>query len=65
MLAVTSGRGNSVPEVIEYLRRAASADGTQPEGTIYYMQNSDRRRSRAMMRLRPRWRICRNWGSRQ
>ena len=39
MLAVTSGRGNSVRESIERLRASAAADGTRPEGTIYYMFN--------------------------
>ena len=43
MLGVTSGRGNSVAEVIHYLSRAATADGTHPEGTIYLMHNSDLR----------------------
>lgn len=41
MLAVTSGRGNTVPEVISYLSSAAEADGTQPKGTIYFMKNGD------------------------
>jgi len=41
MLAVTSGRGNSVPEVLNYLNRSAAADGTQPKGTIYYMRHGD------------------------
>ena len=41
VLAVTSGRGNSVPEVIDYLRRSAGADGSHPAGTIYYMKNKD------------------------
>jgi hypothetical protein len=41
VLAVTSGRGNSVSEAIRSLTRSASADGTHPSGTIYYMQNSD------------------------
>lgn len=41
MLAMTSGRGNSVREAIEGLRRSASADGTRPKGTIYYLQNGD------------------------
>ena len=35
VLGVTSGRGNSVSEVVSYLKRAASSDGTQPSGTIY------------------------------
>ncbi len=41
MLGVTSGRGNTVDEVLSYLRRAAEADGTRPHGTIYFMKNND------------------------
>ena len=41
MLGVTAGRGNTVDEVIGYLDRAASADGTRPSGTIYLMTNGD------------------------
>ncbi len=41
MLGMTSGRGNSVNEVVESLRRSAAADGTHPKGTIYYCQTSD------------------------
>jgi hypothetical protein len=41
VLAVTSGRGNSVGEAIRSLERSAGADGTHPSGTIYFMQNSD------------------------
>ncbi len=41
MLGVTSGRGNTVDEVLRYLRRAAEADGTRPRGTIYFMKNND------------------------
>jgi hypothetical protein len=41
MLGVTSGRGNSPSEVLDYLRRSAAADGAHPKGTIYYCQNSD------------------------
>jgi len=41
MLGVTSGRGNTVPEVVRALDSAASADGTQPPGTIYFVTNSD------------------------
>ncbi len=40
-LAVTSGRGNSVPEALDYLRRSAAADGTHPQGTVYFMRNGD------------------------
>ena len=41
MLAMTSGRGNSVREAVDALRRSASADGTCPKGTIYYVVNED------------------------
>jgi uncharacterized protein (TIGR03790 family) len=41
MLAATSGDGNSVAEVLSYLRRSALADGTTPGGTIYLVKNSD------------------------
>ncbi len=41
MLGVTAGRGNTVREVVAYLDRAASADGTRPAGTIYFMTNGD------------------------
>lgn len=41
MLGVTSGRGNTVREVINSLRSAAASDGTRPRGTIYYVTNSD------------------------
>ena len=41
MLGVTSGRGNSLDEVLNCLRRSATADGTHPKGTIYYCQNGD------------------------
>jgi uncharacterized protein (TIGR03790 family) len=41
VLGATIGRGNSVKEIREYLRRAKIADGTAPKGTIYYMQNDN------------------------
>jgi len=41
MLGVTAGRGNSVAEITAYLRSGAAADGTKPEGTIYFVTNSD------------------------
>ncbi|MGD9722125.1 MAG: hypothetical protein AB7O59_12215 [Pirellulales bacterium] len=43
MLGMTSGRGNSVSEVISYLRRSAAADGTRPKGTIYFCLTEDDR----------------------
>ena len=41
MLSVTSGRGLSVREAIEHLRRSAAADSTFPSGSVYLMDNSD------------------------
>lgn len=41
MLGVTAGRGNTVAEITAGLRSAAAADGTRPEGTIYFMTNAD------------------------
>jgi hypothetical protein len=41
VLGVTYGRGNTVDEILSYLKRAAEADGTKPKGTIYYMENND------------------------
>lgn len=40
-LGVTCGRGNSVMEVLECLRRSLKADGTAPKGTVYYLKNGD------------------------
>lgn len=41
VLGVTTGRGLSVDEVIANLRRSAGADGTRPQGTVYYLKNGD------------------------
>jgi hypothetical protein len=41
MLGVTTGRGNTVDEVLAYLQRSAAADGTRPRGTIYFMKNNN------------------------
>ena len=41
MLGVTAGRGNSVREVLECLRRAEKADGSEPKGTVYIERNGD------------------------
>ncbi len=41
MLGYTSGRGNSVDEVVTYLTRAANADGQRPRGSVFYMTNQD------------------------
>ncbi|MEM8883505.1 MAG: hypothetical protein AAGD14_05525 [Planctomycetota bacterium] len=40
-LGYTGFRGNSVPEVVEYLRRSAGADGTKPDGTVYICRNNN------------------------
>jgi len=41
MLAMTSGRGNSVREALVCLQRSAAADGTKPNGVIYFSQTDD------------------------
>lgn len=41
MLAYTGFRGNSFPEVVDYLRRGAASDGTRPDGTVYLMENEN------------------------
>ncbi|VAX37291.1 hypothetical protein MNBD_PLANCTO02-1292 [hydrothermal vent metagenome] len=41
MLAMTSGRGNSVEEAITSLRRSKQADETHPKGTIYILKNNN------------------------
>jgi hypothetical protein len=46
MLGATSGRGNSVSEVLNYLSRSAASDGTRPKGTIYLVQNNNVRSQR-------------------
>ena len=43
MLGYTSGRGNSLLEVISYLRRSALADGSYPDGMFCFMKHSDDR----------------------
>jgi uncharacterized protein (TIGR03790 family) len=45
MLGVTRDRGNTVAEIISYLKRSKEADGKRPKGTIYYMWNKDIRSS--------------------
>lgn len=41
VLAVTAGRGLTTDEAVAGLRRSASADGTRPSGTIYFVRNGD------------------------
>lgn len=40
MLGVTSGRGNKVAEVINCLELAKQADGTRPQGTVYFFKHN-------------------------
>ena len=41
VLGVTTGRGLSVDETIENLKRSSGADGTRPAGTVYFPTNGD------------------------
>ncbi|HLX61672.1 MAG TPA: tetratricopeptide repeat protein [Planctomycetota bacterium] len=41
LLAETSGRGTSVNETLKYLRESAKADGTHPDGDVFFMLNGD------------------------
>jgi hypothetical protein len=41
MLGYTSGRGNSVQEIVEVLRQSPKADNSRPTGTIYFAKNKD------------------------
>lgn len=41
MLAYTGVRGNSFPEIMNYLAAAASSDASQPDGTVYLLENSN------------------------
>ena len=41
VLAYTSGRGNSVREALASLRRSIAADGTRPNGTVYFLENGN------------------------
>lgn len=41
MLGVASGRGNSVAEVLDCLKRAAAADGSAPKGPFCFVRNGD------------------------
>ncbi len=40
-LGYTGRYGNSLPEVLECLSRAAASDGTKPDGTVYICKNSN------------------------
>jgi hypothetical protein len=41
VLGVTTGRGNTVDEVISALERAVEAEASPPKGTFYFMRNND------------------------
>jgi hypothetical protein len=41
MLAHVGPRSNTLGEALESLRRSVGADGSRPEGTVYYMKNKD------------------------
>ena len=41
LLAYTGQRGNSLPEIRNYLSRATKSDGSHPDGTVYLMENRD------------------------
>jgi tetratricopeptide (TPR) repeat protein len=41
MLAYTGVRGNSFPEIMNYLTAAASSDATRPDGTVYLLENTN------------------------
>jgi hypothetical protein len=45
MLGITSNEGMSADEVVSNLTLSASADGTKPNGTIYYCKTGDAARS--------------------
>lgn len=53
MLAVTSGRGLSIREAIDQLRRSAAADSTFPRGTVYLMENGDIRSRTRLPQFEP------------
>jgi len=40
-LAYTGFRGNSLPEVLGYLRAARGVDGKKPDGTVYFCRNKN------------------------
>jgi len=39
MLGVTYGQGNSVEEIIRYLKISSKADATHPRGTVYFLKH--------------------------
>lgn len=45
MLGYTGPLGNTLPEVLALIDRSVAVDGTQPAGSVYYMQTTDFARS--------------------
>ncbi|WP_372366927.1 TIGR03790 family protein [Candidatus Uabimicrobium sp. HlEnr_7] len=41
MLGVTTGRGNSVEEIVHLLQESRKTDGKQPKGTFYFHRNNN------------------------
>ena len=41
MLGVTTGRGNSISEIVNLLQKSAKSDATQPKGTFYFYKNNN------------------------
>jgi hypothetical protein len=41
MLGVTAGEGNTVDEILGYLKRSAEADGSHPDGSVFFMKNAN------------------------
>lgn len=41
MLGVNVGRGNTIDEVLSYLRAAVQTDSTPPQGAFYFCRNTD------------------------
>jgi uncharacterized protein (TIGR03790 family) len=53
VIGITAGRGNTVTEITQMIRRSAAADGTAPKGTIYYLVNNDVRSKARQWGFRP------------
>jgi uncharacterized protein (TIGR03790 family) len=53
VIGITAGRGNTVDEIRQMIRRSVAADGTAPNGTIYYLVNGDVRSKARQWGFRP------------
>jgi hypothetical protein len=53
VIGISAGRGNTVEEIKQMIRRSAAADGTAPKGTIYYLVNNDIRSKARQWGFRP------------